>query len=268
LAWRAALPIASEAEHLSQIGAHYPELAGAAVIITGGAEGIGRAMTLTFLAQGARVGILDINEEAIARLHQDAAGLCAEAVDLADIAATKRALDRLIARIGAPRILINNAASDARHGFASLSVEDWDRCMQVNLRHVMFVSQAVVPAMRDAGGGVILNMGSTAWMKGATNLIGYTTAKSALSGFTRSLSREVGGDAIRVNAIAPGWVMTPRQLTLHATPEKRQRNLEAQAIAHEILPEDIAAIALFLCSNGARCITGQTLIADGGLNYG
>ncbi|MGL5447631.1 MAG: SDR family NAD(P)-dependent oxidoreductase [Rhabdaerophilum sp.] len=246
----------------------YPELAEASVVITGGADGIGRAMAEAFLAQGSRVGILDLNQNAIDRFQIDAPELAAETVDLRDIPAVRLALGRLVERIGDPRILINNAASDARHVFDSLDVEAWDDRMAVNLRHILFVSQAVIPMMRKAGGGVILNMGSTSWMKGATNLIAYTTAKSAIEGFTRSLSRELGGHGIRVNAIAPGWVMTARQLKDNATPEKRAANLEAQALKREILAEDVAAAALFLCSNSASAITGQTLIVDGGISYG
>ncbi len=145
--------------------------------------------------------------------------------DLRDIPAMQAAISRLSAKIGPPQVLINNAAHDARHSFESLTVEQWDERMAVNLRHQLFAAQAVSPGMRAAGRGVILNMGSIAWMKGSTNLIAYTTAKSAIDGLTRSLSRELGPDGIRVNAIAPGWVMTERQLREHATPEKRANNL-------------------------------------------
>jgi NAD(P)-dependent dehydrogenase (short-subunit alcohol dehydrogenase family) len=248
--------------------ARYPDLDGASVLITGGADGIGRAMAEAFLAQGSRVGILDIDRDAIARFQSEAPALATEQVDLRDVPATRSAISRLSARIGEPRILINNAAHDARHSFETLSVGDWDERLAVNLRHIMFVSQAVAPAMRRAGAGVILNMGSTAWMKASTNMIAYATAKSAVEGFTRSLSRELGGDGIRVNAIAPGWVMTKRQIEHHATPEKRAANLEAQTIKQEIMPEDIASAALFLCSESAAAITGQTLIVDGGICYG
>jgi NAD(P)-dependent dehydrogenase (short-subunit alcohol dehydrogenase family) len=243
--------------------ARYPDLENASVLITGGAEGIGRAMVEAFLAQGARVGVLDVAEMAEAPPT-----LFVERVDLRDIPAMQAAISRLSAKIGPPQVLINNAAHDARHAFESLTVEQWDERMAVNLRHQLFAAQAVAPAMRQAGRGVILNMGSIAWMKGSTNLIAYTTAKSAIDGLTRSLSRELGADGIRVNAIAPGWVMTERQLREHATPEKRANNLTAQALKREIQPEDVAEAALFLCSDAARGITGQTLIVDGGVCYG
>jgi NAD(P)-dependent dehydrogenase (short-subunit alcohol dehydrogenase family) len=252
------------------VGSHaqYSDLSGSAVVITGGAEGIGRAIAEAFLEQGAKVAILDIDAEAIARFQDFSADLIAQQVDLRDIPATRLALQGLVETIGTPHVLVNNAGHDARHTFEHVDVADWDERMAVNLRHLMFVSQALLPGMRRLGRGVILNMGSTAWMKGATNLIAYTTAKAAIAGFTRSLSREVGPDGIRVNAIAPGWVMTDRQLAIHATPEKRAANLTAQALPYELIPGDIASAALFLCSNAARAITGQTLIVDGGVSYG
>jgi NAD(P)-dependent dehydrogenase (short-subunit alcohol dehydrogenase family) len=225
-------------------------------------------MAEAFLAQGSRVGILDIDQDAIGRFQADTPALVAGQVDLRDIPATRSAIARIAGRIGEPRILINNAAHDQRHGFETLGVGEWDERFAVNLRHIMFCAQAVAPAMRRAGRGVILNMGSTAWMKASTNMIAYATAKSAVEGFTRSLSRELGADGIRVNSIAPGWVMTRRQIECHATPGKRAANLDAQTLKREIQPEDIAAAALFLCSDGASAITGQTLIVDGGTCYG
>ncbi|MGL4241694.1 MAG: SDR family NAD(P)-dependent oxidoreductase [Beijerinckiaceae bacterium] len=248
--------------------ATYPDLAGATVVITGGASGIGRAMAEAFHAQGAKVGVLDKAADAIAELRAETAGIESEQVDLRDIPATQLALARLQDRTAPARILINNAAHDARHALDGLTVAQWDDLMAVNLRHVMFVTQAVLPGMRSARKGVILNLGSTSWMKGATNLIGYATAKSALEGFTRALSREVGADGIRVNALAPGWVLTDRQIAEHATPEKRAANLALQAIKREVTPADIADSALFLCSDSAGAITGQTIIVDGGVSYG
>lgn len=248
--------------------AHYPDLKDQPVVITGGASGIGRAMAEAFLAQGARVGILDRDEQAIAAFVAESPEIAAEQVDLRDIAAMRLALARLAEKIGPPAILINNAAHDARHDFDQLDVAEWDERIAVNLRHYIFAAQAVAPAMRDAGRGVILNMGSTAWMKASTNMIAYATAKSAVEGFTRSLSRELGPAGIRVNAIAPGWVMTERQIAEYATREKRAANIAAQSIRTELVPRDIAAAALFLCSADAKAITGQTLIVDGGTCYG
>lgn len=253
---------------MSQPLARYPDLKDQPVVITGGASGIGRAMAEAFLVQGSRVGILDRDAGALQAFTSECPELAAEQVDLRDIAAMRLALARLAGRVGPPAILVNNAAHDARHDFDRLEVSEWDERIAVNLRHYIFAAQAVAPAMREAGRGVILTMGSTAWMKASTNMIAYATAKSAVEGFTRSLSRELGPAGIRVNAIAPGWVMTDRQIADHATPEKRAANLAAQSIRRELVPRDIAAAALFLCSSDARAITGQTLIVDGGTCYG
>lgn len=253
---------------MAKSGVIHPDLIDAPVIITGGADGIGRAIAEAFAAQGARVGLIDIDGEKLHRLAGEVPGLVTEQADLRDIPAAQAALARLAKEIGAPQVLVNNAANDTRHNFQTLEVAEWDERMAVNLRHAMFMAQGVVPAMRQARRGAILNMSSTAWMKGATDLIAYTTAKAAMEGFTRSLSRELGPAGIRVNAIAPGWVLTPRQLREHATPERRAANLAAQALKREVKPDDIANAALFLCSDSAAAITGQTLIVDGGISYG
>ena len=146
----------------------------------------------------------------------------------------------------------------------TLTVEAWDQRQAANLRHQVFVAQAVARGMRAAGGGSIINMGSNSWMKGATGMIAYTTAKAAVLGLTRSLARELGADGIRVNCISPGWVLTERQLTTWATPDKRAANLQQQCLKTEIVPEDIAAAALFLASSASRMLTGQNVVIDGG----
>ena len=136
--------------------------------------------------------------------------------------------------------------------------------MAVNLRHVMFMTQWAAPTMKARGGGAIICFGSTSWMKGAPGMVAYTTAKAAIAGFTKTVARELGPDGIRVNAIAPGWVLTERQLMRWATPEKLAASLESQALKIRIEPADVAAVALFLASEGARAITGQTLVVDAG----
>jgi D-xylose 1-dehydrogenase len=130
---------------------------------------------------------------------------------------------------------------------------------------MMFVAQAVVPGMRQRGGGFIINLGSTSSMQGAPGLIAYTTAKSAVIGFTRSLARELGSQGIRVNCVTPGWVMTNRQRMTWATPERVVRAQERQSLKGEILPDDVAAMVLFLASGSARMCTGQNLVVDAGV---
>ncbi|MGL5114048.1 MAG: SDR family NAD(P)-dependent oxidoreductase [Beijerinckiaceae bacterium] len=242
----------------------YPDLRDKAVLVTGGAEGIGRSIAEAFLAQGAHVAILDRNATAIERFRADAPSLISATVDLADVPATRAAIRRIEEQAGSLAVLINNAGNDERHTFADVTPEYWDQCMAVNLRHVMFVTQAVAPGMAARGGGSIVNLGSTSWMKGAPGIVGYTTAKAAIHGFTKTAARELGGDHIRVNAIAPGWVMTERQLARWATPEKLAATQAAQAMPIRIEPDDVAALALFLASDASRAITGQTVIVDAG----
>ena len=244
--------------------AHYPDLAGRAVLVTGGADGIGRALAEAFLDQGARVAILDRDEVRIADFCKEAPQLLAEIVDLTDIAATRSAIARLERQTGGFDVLINNAGNDARHTFMDVSPEQWDDRMAVNLRHVMFATQAIVPGMTALGGGSIINLGSTSWMKNAPGLVAYTTAKAAILGFTKTVARELGPFNIRVNCIAPGWVMTERQLASIATPQKLADALEAQALKIRIAPADIAALALFLASRNASAITGQSIVVDAG----
>ena len=242
----------------------YPDLAGRRILVTGGADGIGRAIAEAFLDQRATVAILDRNASTIATLQAAHPALLAECVDLADIPATRAAIARLDARTGGFDVLVNNAGHDERHAFADVTPEMWDDRMAVNLRHVMFVTQAVAPAMRARGGGAIINLGSTSWMKASPGLVAYTTAKAAILGFTKTVARELGHDGIRVNCIAPGWVMTQRQLERWATPEKRAAAQQEQALKLELEPWDIAAMALFLGSDGARAVTGQSFVVDAG----
>jgi D-xylose 1-dehydrogenase len=250
------------------MSALYPDLADRSVLVTGGADGIGRTIAEAFLAQGSRVAVLDIDGEKLATLCVKFPALTAEVADLRDIPVTQAAILRLVARAGPFTVLVNNAAHDDRHAFDTLTPEAWDERMAVNLRHIPFVTQAVLPGMREQCGGSIITLGSNSWMKGASGLIAYTTAKSAITGFTRSMARELGPLGIRVNAIAPGWVLTERQLAMWSTPEKRLANLDQQALKHEIVSSDIADAVLFLASNSARSITGQQLVVDAGSAYG
>jgi NAD(P)-dependent dehydrogenase (short-subunit alcohol dehydrogenase family) len=163
--------------------------------------------------------------------------------------------------------LVNNAGNDDRQPIEQVTSDYWDERMATNLRHQFFAVQAVVPGIAAAGGGAIVNMGSISWMRGAAGLVAYTTAKSAVMGMTKSLARELGDRNIRVNSIAPGWVLTERQVerAKRIYQGKFSEYLEAQCLKEHLLPPDIARMALFLAADDSRLITGQTFIVDGGV---
>jgi NAD(P)-dependent dehydrogenase (short-subunit alcohol dehydrogenase family) len=249
-------------------GAIFPDLAGQSVLVTGGADGIGRAIVEQCASQGMRTAFLDLDGvkgETLARDLQNADRVVAfRCVDLRDVEATRAAVASLEAEMGPFAVLVNNAGHDERHAFEEVTAAYWDDRFAVNLRPMMFVTQAVVAGMRQRGGGSIINLGSTSWMQGTAGLIAYTTAKSAVIGFTRSLARELGPMGIRVNCVTPGWVMTDRQ-RMAATPERLARAQERQSLKGEIVPDDVAAMVLFLASGNTRMCTGQNFIVDAGV---
>jgi NAD(P)-dependent dehydrogenase (short-subunit alcohol dehydrogenase family) len=136
--------------------------------------------------------------------------------------------------------------------------------MAVNLRHQFFAAQAVHPMMKAAGGGSIVNFGSVSWMIGQGGMPGYTAAKSAVMGLTRGLARDFGPDNIRVNSIAPGWIMTERQLTLWLDEEGERELMKRQCLKRKLYPDDMARIVLFLAADDSSAMTNQTYVADGG----
>lgn len=249
----------------------YSGLAGRVVLITGGASGIGAAFVRAFSAQKSRVAFLDIDRdagEALVREVTETAGSAPLFVpcDLLDIEALRGAIGRVHGTLGDAAVLVNNAANDKRHVLADVTPQEFDWTMGVNLKHVFFAAQAVVPQMRARGGGSIINMSSIAWMRGAPGLPAYAAAKAAIVGFTNSLARIVGPDRIRVNAIAPGMVITERQRRLWYPDEKQIAEFRTrQAVPDAVTPDDIAQLALFLASDDSQRITRQCLQVDGGL---
>jgi NAD(P)-dependent dehydrogenase (short-subunit alcohol dehydrogenase family) len=249
----------------------YPSLAGRVVLITGGASGIGAAFVRAFAAQKARVAFLDIDAaagEALVREVTDASGSAPLFVpcDLLDIDALRAAMEQVRAALGDTAVLVNNAANDQRQVLSEVTPEEFDWSIAVNLKHVFFAAQAVVPQMRARGGGSIINMSSVAWKRGAPGLPVYAAAKAAIVGFTNSLARSVGPDRIRVNAIAPGMVITERQRRLWYPDEQKIAELRTrQDIPDAVTPDDIARMALFLASDESSRITRQCFTVDGGL---
>jgi NAD(P)-dependent dehydrogenase (short-subunit alcohol dehydrogenase family) len=231
---------------------------------------IGESFVRAFAGQGARVAFLDRQVEAGQALASAIAATGAprpvfEACDLTDTGALRAALARIQAAAGDAAVLVNNAANDLRQDFAEVTEESFDWMLAVNFRHVFFAAQAVVPQMRRLGGGSIINMSSIAWMNGAPEMQAYSAAKAAVVGFTNSLARQVGGDRIRVNAIAPGMVITPRQRELWYQDESKIAQGRArQCIPDAIEPEEIARLGLFLASDDSRLITKQCFMVNGG----
>jgi NAD(P)-dependent dehydrogenase (short-subunit alcohol dehydrogenase family) len=158
-----------------------------------------------------------------------------------------------VRRRGGPiRVLVNNAAHDERHALDAVTPEYWDDRLAVNLRHQFFAAQAVYPDMAAAGGGAIVNLGSTSWMVGQGGMPGYTAAKSAVVGL------------IRVTCVVPGWIMTERQLKLWLTPEGEAELLRRQCLKRKLVPEDVARVVLFLSADDSGGCTAQNYIVDAG----
>jgi len=256
------------AKHTADKAAIYPSLADKRVFITGGGTGIGEGLVTAFVRQGAKVTFVDIADEPsralVERLTPGAAHPPRyEHCDLVDIAALRRVIADVETDSGGIDVLVNNAANDDRHAIADITPEYWDDRMAVNLRHQFFAAQAVAPAMKRAGGGVILNFGSISWHLALNDLVLYQTAKAAIEGLTRSLARDLGRDGIRVNTIVPGNVQTPRQMKWY-TPEGEAEIVAAQCLEGRIQPADIAAMVLFLASDDAHMCTGHDYFVDAG----
>ena len=251
--------------------ATYPSLAGQPVLITGGGAGIGAAIVLAFARQGARVAFLERDGDAAQACGNMVAdeGLTPPAwriCDVTDIDAARAATKELADELGPFRTLINNAGNDETHDFAAVTPAYFDDRVAVNLKHQFFLVQAVAPDMAAAGGGSIINLGSVSWMIGARGVPIYATLKSAVEGLTRTLARELGEQRIRVNAIAPGWVLTPRQLEKGARhPEKFAQYLERQCLKEHLEPNDVAETALWLAADESRRCTGHVYFVDGGV---
>ena len=243
----------------------YESLKGRTAIVPGGASGIGAAFVRAFAENGTRVAFLDLQEAAGTALAAEL-GQMFVPCDLMDIAALRRALDEIRAALGPAAILINNAANDQRYDFATMTTEEFDRTVAVNFRHVFFAAQAVAPQMRELGHGSIVNMSSVSWMRGIPFLEAYGSAKAAIVGFTNTLARALGPHRIRVNAVAPGMVLTERQRRLWFQDESLiEAGLAQQCLPDPIAPADIANLALFLASDDARLITKQCISVNGGV---
>ncbi|MDP5133697.1 MAG: SDR family oxidoreductase [Paraglaciecola sp.] len=236
------------------------------VFITGGATGIGAAMVKAFLKQGAKVAFIDLNQEAASSLlaGYPPEQLWFRCVDVTDLNALKQAVAAAATHFGTLSVLINNVANDKRHLSNEVTVAEWQSCMHVNLDSAFFAAQAAYPFMQAQQAGSIINFSSINALTGQPNMAGYVTAKAGLIGMTKALAKDFGVDAIRVNAILPGWVATDRQLASWFTVEEQQRWLDAVSLKKFISPADVANLALFLASEQSALITGQAISIDAG----
>ncbi len=248
--------------------ARYPSLSGRAVLITGGATGIGAGFVEHFARQGARVAFLDIDDDGATAIIAGLADAMHAPIylrcDVTDLDALHAAIATARERIGRIGVLVNNAANDVRHTFGDTTAADFERNIAVNLRHQYFATQAVVADMRALGGGSVICLGSTGWMIKNAGYPMYAMAKSAVHGLVNGLARELGRDRIRINALVPGWVITEKQRKLWLDAEGEAQIARSQCLPGHLHAEDLARMALFLAADDSRMCTGQNFIVDGG----
>lgn len=249
--------------------ASYPSLAGKRVFITGGGTGIGESLVESFAAQGAQVAFVDIVQGA-------SEALCARVAerghlapvfrhcDITNIAALQGTMAELAATLGEFDILVNNAANDQRHQTEDVSVEFYDQRIAINQRPMFFTCQSVLAGMKKKGGGSIINVGSMSWHAKNGGYPVYAATKAATVGLTRGLARDFGAHGIRVNTVTPGWVMTQRQLDLWVDDAGKADIARNQCLQAPLMPDDVAAMILFLGSDDSAMCTGQDFVVDAG----
>jgi NAD(P)-dependent dehydrogenase (short-subunit alcohol dehydrogenase family) len=246
-----------------QTSAIYPSLRNKRVVVTGGASGIGADLVKAFVLQGAQVSFIDVLEGESRELIESMSDAPRPPVyyrcDLRDLNAVAKAFRR----IGTVDVLVNNAANDDRHKLMEITPAYWDERMAVNLRHMLFCAQAVAGGMKATGGGAIINFSSISWHLGLPDLVLYETAKAGIEGMTRALARELGPFDIRVTAVVPGNVRTPRQQRWY-TPEAEAEIISQQCLKKRIEPPHVASLVLFLASDDAAMCTGHNYWIDGG----
>jgi NAD(P)-dependent dehydrogenase (short-subunit alcohol dehydrogenase family) len=241
-------------------------LEGKVAIVTGAAKGIGAAIADGLDAEGARIVVADLQgaQEAAER-YPDGLGLT---VDVSSEEDVERMARETVEQAGGVDILVNNAglyASLAMRSFEQIPLEEWRQVMDVNVASMFLTCRAVVPCMRERGGGRIVNISSGTPFRGVPFLLHYVTSKGAIVTFTRALAKELGGDEILVNCVAPGFTMSAG---VEEHPEVvealRDVSVSARTLKRDQLPEDVVGAVVFLCGPGATFITGQTMVIDGG----
>lgn len=260
----------------------YPNLHDKTVVVSGGAEGIGAATVELFALQGSHVIFLDISKDAAQRTIDNVVSRIKDAearagplikapifyyCDLTNLADVQATAAKILEEHGPVHVLVNNAAatgSGARLDTAKVTPEAWDFGININLRHVFFLSQAFIPGMKSAGAGSIVNMGSITWRIPAAGQPVYGACKAAIMGLTRVQSKELGAANIRINSVMPGAIATERQKRDVLTPEYRAEIFQCQSLQRDLVPEDVAKVIVFLGSDEASGVTGSTYVVDGG----
>lgn len=248
--------------------ATYHDLKGKHIFITGGGSGIGASLTDGFLEQGAKVSFVQRSDAS------DFANRMGEKYrvkplylpcDITELDVLEASIAQAADGNGPIDVLVNNAANDMRMTIEETTETQWDWSQAINLKAYFFACRAVIPQMRAQGQGSIINFSSISYMMGAAGYLSYITANSGINGMTRGMAREVGPDKIRVNAIAPGWVLTDKQLDKWATPDSLAEHLDKQCLKEHLKPHDIVGACLFLASDVSRMMTGQAMVIDGGV---
>lgn len=247
----------------------YASLAAASVFITGGSTGIGAALVEAFAAQGAKVAFIDLDDVAAEELCDalEAKGLTRpwyRHCDVSDIGSLKERIQQAAEAQGKIGVLINNAANDQRYDTRSITEALWYQGLATNLHPAFFAAQAVQPMMASLGGGAIINISSINTQWAPPNLASYITAKAGILGISKALATDFGGDNIRVNAILPGWVATPKQLEKWLSAADEIELMKRVCIKKRLGAHDVAKMALFLAADDAAMITGQEFVVDGG----
>jgi NAD(P)-dependent dehydrogenase (short-subunit alcohol dehydrogenase family) len=235
-------------------------------IVTGGAQGIGRAIAEGLAAEGARIVIADLKgAEQAAAAFEGGVGLT---VDVASEADTERMAAETVEQCGGIDILVNNAglyASLAMRPFEQIDVAEWRRVMDVNVLSMFLTCRAVVPRLRERGGGRIVNISSGTPFRGVPFLLHYVTSKGAIVTLTRALAKELGGDEVLVNCVAPGFTMSEGvQQNPKVIEALRDASVSARTLKRDQVPADVVGAVVFLCGPGSGFITGQTMVLDGG----
>jgi NAD(P)-dependent dehydrogenase (short-subunit alcohol dehydrogenase family) len=246
--------------------AHFPELKGQTVVVTGGANGIGAATVRLFHEQGARVFFCDKDAKGGDHLARElGANVSFQAVDLVNEQEILSWVRQIKGEVKTIRALVNNAALDPRIPFLETTSQQWDDLFALNVRAGFLMARECVPAMTR--GSSIVNIASIVLYNSPKNLVGYVATKGGVLGFTRCLAREIGDRGIRVNCVSPGWVFTERQIRDYLTPENKKLIHERQCIPDHIQPSEIGTVILFLASDLSTAVTGQEILVDRGWQH-